>query len=129
MTSVASPTKPIESYRDLRVWQSAIELAVAGYEHTKNFPANEAYGLTSQIRRAASSVAANIAEGYGRDQIGSYVQFLRVAQGSLKELETHIIIATRVGYLDGLQEEALLQRSEEIGRMLRMLIRNLQRST
>jgi four helix bundle protein len=120
--------KAIESYRDLYVWQAAIELAVACYQCTKKFPASETYGLTSQIRRSSTSIAANIAEGYGRDQIGSYVQFLRVAQGSLKELETHLIIARRIGYLESLQEEGLLQSSEEIGKMLRALIRSLQRT-
>jgi four helix bundle protein len=120
--------KPIESYRDLLVWQAAIELAVACYERTKTFPTSETYGLTSQIRRAVTSIAANIAEGYGRDQTGSYVQFLRIAQGSLKELETHVIISNRLGCLTSPQEESLLQQSEQVGKMLRALIRSLQRS-
>jgi four helix bundle protein len=120
--------KTIESYRDLHVWRAAIELAVACYTETTRFPASETYGLTSQIRRSGTSIAANIAEGYGRDQIGSYVQFLRVAQGSLKELETHVIIATRVGYLEPSVESCLLQKSEGVGKMLRALIRGLQRS-
>ena len=123
-----SKAKRIESYRDLLVWQAAIELAVACYAETKTFPASETYGLTSQMRRASTSIAANIAEGYGRDQVGSYVQFLRIAQGSLKELETHLIIATRVGHLRSSGEEALLRKSEEIGKMLRSLIRGLQRA-
>ena len=122
-------TKTIESYRDLHVWQAAIQLAVVCYEQTKTFPVSETYGLTSQIRRSGTSIAANIAEGYGRDHIGSYVQFLRVAQGSLKELETHITIATRIGYLENSKEEHLLKKCEEIGKMLRALIRNLQKST
>lgn len=120
--------RPIESYRDLRVWQVAMDLAVACYDETKAFPTSEMYGLTSQIRRSGASVAANIAEGYGREQTGSYVQFLRTAQGSLKELETHIIIATRVGYLTSIQQDELLRKSEEVGKMLRSLIRGLQRS-
>ena len=120
--------KAIESYRDLRVWQAAIELTVACYTTTKNFPISETYGITSQIRRSSASIAANIAEGYGRDQIGSYIQFLRVAQGSLKELETHIIVAKRVGYLELSEEEALLRIAEEVGKMLRALIRGLQRT-
>jgi four helix bundle protein len=123
-----SMPKVIESYRDLRVWQAAIELAVSCYELTKKFPASETYGLTSQIRRSGTSIAANIAEGYGRDNTGSYVQFLRVAQGSLKELETHVIIAWRVGYLQASHEEDLLHRSDEVGKMLRALIRGLQRT-
>ena len=121
--------KAIESYRDLHVWQAAIELTVACYAETKKFPTSETYGLTSQIRRSSTSVAANIAEGYGRDNTGSYVQFLRVAQGSLKELETHFIIAKRIGYLESFQEESLLKRSEQIGKMLHALIRSVQRAS
>ena len=120
--------KAIESYRDLHVWQAAIELTVACYAETKKFPTSETYGLTSQIRRSSTSVAANIAEGYGRDNTGYYVQFLRVAQGSLKELETHFIIAKRIGYLESFQEESLLERSEQIGKMLHALIRSVQRA-
>lgn len=123
-----STAKAIESYRDLHVWQAAVELTVECYAETKKFPTSETYGLTSQIRRSSTSVAANIAEGYGRDNTGSYVQFLRVAQGSLKELETHVIIATRIGYLESSQEKFLLQRSEQIGRMLRALMRSVQRT-
>jgi four helix bundle protein len=119
----------IESYRDLRVWQVAIELTVTCYNETKNFPPSETYGLTSQIRRSSTSIAANIAEGYGRDNTGSYIQFLRMAQGSLKELETHLIIATRIGYLDRSQEEVLLQKAEQIGKMLRALMRGVQRTS
>ena len=120
--------KAIESYRDLHVWQAAIELTVACYAETKKFPTSETYGLTSQIRRSSTSVAANIAEGYGRDNTGYYVQFLRVAQGSLKELETHFTIAKRIGYLESSEEEMLLKRSEQIGKMLHALIRSVQRA-
>ena len=81
----------IKSYRDLRVWREAMGLAVATYQLSGELPKHELYGLTSQIRRAAASVPANIAEGYGRESKGSYVQLLRVAQGSLKELETHLL--------------------------------------
>jgi four helix bundle protein len=116
----------IESYRDLKVWQSAMSLAEGCYTHTKTFPREEMFGLTSQIRRAAVSIAANIAEGYGRDQTGSYVQFLKTAQGSLKELETHLILAERVGVSDAGHAEPLLNQCQELGRMLRRLIRTLQ---
>ncbi|HEY8697708.1 MAG TPA: four helix bundle protein [Rhizomicrobium sp.] len=116
----------LESYRDLKVWQAAMTLAEACYTHTKGFPREEMFGLTSQIRRAAISIAANIAEGYGRDQTGSYVQFLKTSQGSLKELETHLILAQRVQIADGGKTEALLHQCDEVGRMLRALIRSLQ---
>ena len=119
----------IESYRDLLVWQKAVDLAVATYRATKDYPREEIYGLTSQTRRAAASVAANIAEGYGRDSAGAYVQFLKTAQGSLKEFETHIIIASRVGILAPEHAQSMLLYAEEVGRMLRSLIRSIQNTT
>ena len=84
------------------------------------------YGLASQIRRAATSIAANIAEGYGRDQTGAYIQFLKTSQGSLKELETHLILAQRVQIAGSDMTDRLLSQCEELGRMLRALIRSLQ---
>ena len=102
-------------------------LAENCYRITKGFPKEEVYGITSQIRRAAVSVAANIAEGYGRENRGYFVQFLRVAQGSLKELETHILLACRVGLLQRANEMELLLLCEESGKMLRSLIRTVQR--
>jgi len=83
----------IEAYRDLRAWQEAMTVAADCYRITLLFPREEAFGMTSQIRRSAASVAANIAEGWGRDGTGSFVQFLKVAQGSLKELETHLLLS------------------------------------
>ena len=117
----------IASYRDLKVWQEAMALAEACYGETRVFPREEMFGLTAQIRRAATSVAANIAEGHGRETGGAFVQFLRVAQGSLKELETHLILSDRVGLLAAARAEPLLGRCEEIGKMLRALIRALQK--
>ncbi|OAI24755.1 hypothetical protein A1351_17430 [Methylosinus sp. R-45379] len=118
-----------QSYRDLKVWQEAMNLAVDCYELTGRFPREEMYGMTSQIRRAAASVAANIAEGHGRETTGSFVQFLRNAQGSLKELETHLMLADRVGLASASAVTPLLARGDEIGRMLRALTRSLQRKT
>ena len=120
------PRTIVNSYRDLLVWKAAMELAVNCYELTKGFPNTEAYGMTSQIRRASSSVAANIAEGHGRESTASYVQFLRVAQGSLKELETHVILSGRVGLMPEGGMARLLDQAEEVGKMLRALIRRLQ---
>ncbi len=117
----------IRSYRDLVAWQQAIDLSVAVYKLTKDWPREELYGLTSQTRRAATSVAANIAEGYGRDNLGSYLQFLRIAQGSLKELETHLIIAERVGITDA--AKPLLDQADGVGRVLGGLIRKLAESS
>ena len=110
----------IDSYRDLIVWQQAMDLAVAVYELTRTWPKDELYGLTSQVRRAATSVPANIAEGYGRENRGSYQQFLRIAQGSLKELETHLMIAQRVGVAADQSVSPLLERSESVGELLRL---------
>ena len=118
----------ISSYRDLKVWQLAIDISVASYEVTESLPREELYGLKSQIRRSASSVAANIAEGYGRENRGSFVQFLRIAQGSLKELETHLIIAGRVGLIQPIVLSELLERCDENGKMLGALIRTVLRS-
>jgi four helix bundle protein len=115
----------IDSYRDLVVWQQAIELAVAVYTATKAWPKDELYGLTSQARRAATSVAANIAEGYGRDNLGSYLQFLKIAQGSLKELETHLLIAQRINITPKASIDLLLMSCESAGKLLRLLIRKL----
>jgi four helix bundle protein len=100
-------------------------LAEMCYRHTRNFPQDERFGLTAQIRRAAASIPANIAEGYGREQTGSYVQFLRIAQGSCKEVETHILLAERV--LEGAAAAPgdLLSQAEVVGKMLRGLIRSL----
>lgn len=112
----------VRSYRDLEVWKRAMDLAVATYDVTRAFPREEQFGLTSQARRAATSIAANIAEGYGRATRPAYVSFLRIAQGSLKELETHLLIAQRVGHCTQASTDALLSRTDELGRMLRALI-------
>ena len=104
-----------------------MKLAVACYAVTKPFPPSAAYGMTSQIRRSSTSVAANIAEGHGRENTGSFIQFLRMAQGSLKELETHLILAGRVGLVQQDAATVLLKDTEEIGKMLRSMIRSLER--
>jgi len=85
-------------------------------------------GLTTQLRRAAVSVPANIAEGYGRESTASYVHFLKIAQGSLKELETHLILAERLRFARGQDIQPALERCASVGKMLRSLIRSVQRS-
>jgi four helix bundle protein len=102
-----------------------MDLAEHCYVATQGFPQAEVYGLTAQLRRAAVSVPANIAEGYGREYRKEYMQFLRVAQGSLKELETHLILAGRIGYLPAAKLETLLADAESLGKSLRALIRSL----
>ena len=106
-----------------------MNLAEAAYKLTARFPREETYGLTSQIRRSGTSVPANIAEGYGRDSSGAYVQHLRIAQGSLKEFETLLMLAERVGIADATTLGPLLARSEIIGKMLRSLIRSIESSS
>ena len=103
-----------------------MDLAVLCYRLTKKFPKDELFGLTSQIRRSAASVAANIAEGHGRESSGSFVQFLRIAQGSLKETETHLLLTGRIGLANSKEVELAVKQCEEIGRMLRSLIRAIQ---
>jgi four helix bundle protein len=120
----------IASYRDLLVWQKGIDLVVKSYELSKRLPPTETYGLAAQIQRSAVSVPANIAEGHGRRHLGDYLHHLSVANGSLKELETHFLIAKRLAFLNGEDVESVLALSEELGRMLAGLARGLRnRST
>jgi four helix bundle protein len=116
----------IQTYRDLEVWKEGMELAKSCYFVTRKFPREELFGLTSQVRRAAASVPANIAEGHGRETTGEFIHFLRVAQGSLKELETHLILAGEVGNCQPEATQPLLNLADRLGRMLRSLIRALQ---
>jgi four helix bundle protein len=117
----------IRSYRDLDVWRKAMDLVVGCYKITNQFPRSEVYGLTSQVRRAAVSVPANIAEGNGRSHTKEYLHHLSVAYGSLMEVETHLQIAARLNYINEASLNALLDRSGEVGRMLNGLIQSLNR--
>jgi four helix bundle protein len=90
----------VKSYRDLEVWQKAMAMVVECYKITKQFPKDEIYGLTFQLRRAAVSIPANIAEGRERQHTREFVQHLSIAYGSLAELETHLQIAQRLNYID-----------------------------
>jgi four helix bundle protein len=114
-----------QSYRDLIVWQRAIELVVVVYELTEKFPKEEIYGLTSQMRRSAISIPSNIAEGRFRGTKKDYTQFLRIAYSSGAELETQIEIAKRIekmSHLDYAKADSFLN---EVMRMLNAMIRNL----
>jgi four helix bundle protein len=119
----------IKSYQDLRVWQDAMTLAESCYRLTRQFPREELFGLTSQIRRASGSIPANIADGHGREHTGSFIQHLRISQGSLKELETHLLLAGRVGIVATPDLEPVLIQCERMGKMVRTLIRSLQQKT
>ena len=116
----------ISSYRDLIAWQRSMDLAASIYEITRDWPRDELYGLTSQSRRAAAAIAANIAEGYGRESKGAYLNFLRIARGSLRELETHLLLAQRVGVADRDVIERALVLTDEVGKILHGLVRKLE---
>lgn len=116
----------IKSYRDLQVWQLAMKLAQLCYEHTAHFPARETYGLASQIRRAAVSVASNIAEGHGRRTLQAYLNHLSIALGSQSELETQIELSRRLNLLPEESAEEILQMPGRVGRMLHRLIQSLE---
>ncbi len=116
----------MNSYRDLRVWQKSMELALALYRETRGFPKEELYGLTSQMRRAAVSVPSNIAEGKGRSTDKDRNLFFCHARGSLLELETQILIATELGYLDARGSEKLVNLCGDTGRMLNALIQSIK---
>ena len=116
----------LQSYRDLRVWEDGMRLAETCYRATKTFPREEIYGMTSQIRRSAASVPANVAEGYGRNNPRELVRFLHIAQGSLKELETHLILASRVELVTVEETGHILRLCETVGKMLGSLIRSVQ---
>jgi four helix bundle protein len=117
----------VQSYRQLEVWQYAMELAEKCYQATKGFPREELFGLTSQIRRAASSIPANIAEGQGRDHTKGFLKPLSIARGSLMELETHLILSQRVGLLQQAEVEGLLVLTDRIARMLSGLRKALEK--
>jgi four helix bundle protein len=102
-------------------------LAELAYRITRRFPREELYGMTGQIRRSAASIAANIAEGHGRENSGTFIQYLRISQGSLKELETHLMLAMRVSLAREEDVEPFLKRCDDLGRMIRALIRSIQR--
>lgn len=116
----------VQSYRQLIAWQKAMELVRQIYETTKNFPKEEVYGLTSQIRRAAVSVPSNIAEGQGRDSTKEFLHHLSIAYGSLMETETQILIAGSLNYLKADELNSILEKSAETGRLINGLIRSLK---
>jgi len=115
--------KKIESYKDLEVWKKGVRFSIEIYKITEGFPKKEQFGLTNQLRRAAASVPANIAEGYGRESAKNYTQFLKISRGSLNETETFIYIAYGLKYLDKTALDTLLLKSTELGKMLNSLIK------
>ena len=116
----------IQSYRDLIVWQKAMEVVVVCYRLAENFPKTETFGLASQLRRAAVSIPANIAEGHGREHLGDYLHHLSIANGSLMEVETHLLLAEKLSFLSKQQLDPALAATAEVGRMLAGLTRSLK---
>ena len=115
----------IEGFQNLTTWQKAYELALEIYKMTKGFPKDEQYGLISQIRRAAISVSANISEGYERQYRKEYIQFLMIAKGSLGELETYLLFSRDLGYISIKEYESIHEKRQEVGKLLKGLIRSL----
>lgn len=116
----------MKDFHKLVVWQKAHRLALEVYESTRTFPREEVYGLTSQVRRAAASIPANIAEGCGRDGDREFSRFLHIAAGSASELEYHILLARDLGFLDTRFYDRLLSNVGEVKRMLASLAQRLQ---
>jgi len=126
-TSPGPRARVVRGYRDLVVWQRAMDLVTATYRLTASFPRDEKYGLVQQLNRAAVSVPSNVAEGHGRDHLGDYLHHLSVANGSLMEVETQLMIAGRLGYVSREAEEGILGHAAEVGRMLSGLVRALRK--
>jgi four helix bundle protein len=114
------------SFRDLIVWQKAVDLSLTIYKRTASFPGSEQFGLTNQLRRASVSIASNIAEGYGRSSKGEYLQFLGHARGSNCEVQTQLVIAGGLGFGSEARRRAAEGLCEEIGRMLVVMMRKLR---
>jgi four helix bundle protein len=116
----------VKDYKELEVWRKTKVLAVELYRTTGHFPRSELFGLTAPIRRAATSIAANITEGWGRGSTREYIQFLLIARGSLLELETHLLIAGDLGYLKPDEAARFQGTIQSIGQMLNRLIQVLR---
>ncbi len=116
----------MKSYKELEVWQKRIGLAIEIYKLTKKFPSEEKYGLTSQLRRSAISVPSNIAEGWGRGSTKEYIHFLLTARASLMELETQLIIASKLKYIEEGHFSELDTSVQSIAMMLNKLVSRLK---
>ena len=117
---------PVRSYQDLIAWQKAMDLVTEIYEVSHKFPREEIFALTSQLRRAAVSIHSNIAEGQGRSSRKEFLYFLGNAKGSLSEVETQVLIARKLDYIDDEVSNSLLNLSAEVGRILNGLLASLR---
>jgi four helix bundle protein len=120
--------KEIKSFRDLIIWQRGINLVKEVYEETRNFPKQELYGLTSQIRRSAISIPSNVSEGHTRQHRAEFRQFLSMALGSLAELETQIIISRELNYISSEKSEKVIDQIDSLGKMIRGLMKKLTKT-
>jgi four helix bundle protein len=120
--------KEIKSFRDLIIWQRGINLVKEVYEETRNFPKQELYGLTSQIRRSAISIPSNVSEGHTRQHRAEFRQFLSMALGSLAELETQIIISRELNYISSEKSEKVIDQMDSLGKMIRGLMKKLTKT-
>ncbi len=118
--------KKSRSYQDLEVWKSSIALVTEIYQVTTRFPSSEIYGLTNQIRKAAVSIPSNIAEGQGRISPKEFRQFLSISIGSLAEVETQLIIAKEINYLDQEELNLLLIKIDHIRKMAKALLNSIK---
>jgi four helix bundle protein len=116
-----------KNYSELIAWQRAMDLVESVYNATKLFPKEELYGLTSQLRRAAVSIPSNIAEGQGRKSLNEFLHFLSIAYGSLREVETQILIVGRLNYLDQPEVNKLIALTSEVGRLINGLSNSLSK--
>lgn len=116
----------IESYRNLNVWQKAIELTKSVYLFSTNLPKEELYGLTQQMRRSAVSIPSNIAEGHNRDSLKDYLRFISIARGSAAELETQLLIAYELNFVSDVRYKDVATQIGEVSRMLRGLQQSLK---
>lgn len=116
----------MRNYRELKVWQKAHELTLAVYKATTKFPREEIYGLTSQIRRASSSIPANLAEGCGRNGDTEFARFCRIAFGSASEVHYHLLLARDLQFLKPEEHHNLTSKTDETQRMLEGLLNRLK---
>ncbi len=116
----------VRNYSELIAWQKAMDLVQLVYAFTNRFPKEELYGLTNQVRRAAVSIPSNIAEGQGRRSTNEFLRFLSIAHGSLREVDTQVLIAARLGYLQEADIQNLIELAGEVGRLINGLINSLR---
>jgi four helix bundle protein len=123
---VKGSSEMLKNYKELKVWQKSYQLCLDVYRITANFPKDEKFGLTSQIRRSVVSVPSNIAEGYGRKTTADYIKSLYIAYGSNCELETQIMLSVDLKYIDSAIVNEIMDEINEVERMLKALIKSLE---